>query len=167
MKRVSRRSEKKKKGDGKKRAKSSQCKIFPFLFFFMSELVSRIRRKKRTEIPRSYFFEILFCTFGSCTISIDLGIISRERKKKKKRRENKEVPNHRSFFSISISGHPKLFHIFSRSSTSFFDRFVRDLPSLPFSTLPSTLYFLFSSSLVCPSRTFQFRYLSVLVLVHG
>lgn len=81
-----RRSEKKEKGGGKKRAKSSQCKIFPFFFFvFISELVSRIRRKKRTETPRSYFFEILFRTFASCTISIDLGIISRERKGKKRK----------------------------------------------------------------------------------
>lgn len=52
----------------------------------MSELVSQIRRKKRTETPGPYFFEILFCTFGSCTISIDLGIISRERKKERKKK---------------------------------------------------------------------------------
>lgn len=47
--RFTRRSEKKKKGDGKKRAKSSQCKIFPFFFFFFFYIRARISNSQKEK----------------------------------------------------------------------------------------------------------------------
>lgn len=59
----------------KKERRVASVKFSRFFFYV---------RARISNSQKGNFSEILFCTFGSCTISIDLGIISRERKKKRK-----------------------------------------------------------------------------------